>query len=96
MARPLLVTGSTPANGKVSSVADGWPLEAAPTSSDLLDLNSATTDELVALPGIGARKAKVIVDRCASRGPFQSIAELAELHGFGPKLVAALADHVRV
>ena len=94
-ARPLLVTDDRPEPGPAPDVADGWPLQVAPMS-DRLDLNAATAGDLVALPGVGACKAKVIVDRRTERGPFGSVAELAELRGFGPKLVAALADHVRV
>jgi len=95
LSRPRLVTGSGVASGEDSSAADGWPLD-IDRMSDLLDLNAATAAELIALPGIGARKAKVIVDRRAAHGPFRSVDELTALHGFGPKLVAALADYLRV
>ena len=93
--RPMLVTESAPAEAAASAAADGWPLDGGP-SPRALDLNAATADELVCLPGVGLRKAKVIVDRRARRGPFRSVEELADLTGFGPKLVASLAEHVRV
>ena len=41
-----------------------------------LNLNTATKDELVALPGIGPAKAQAILDYRSAHGPFKAIEEL--------------------
>ena len=48
-----------------------------------LDLNSATAEDLDALPGIGPMLAKRIIDYRQSRGPFRKIEDLQEVSGIG-------------
>ena len=61
----------------------------------LLDLNSATVDELSKLPGIGAKKAQAIVTQ-RQRRPFRRTAELLKIRGIGPKMYARLKPLVKV
>jgi len=66
---------------------------AAPAA--LVNVNTASIEELVKLPGIGPSKAKAIV---ASRreGPFATVEDLARVRGIGPKTVAKLKALVTV
>lgn len=59
-----------------------------------LDLNSASAEELDSLPGIGPVKAKAIVDYRTSIGRFQSLEQLMEVKGIGPKIFAGLLPTV--
>ena len=64
--------------------------------SGLVNLNTATADQLESLPGIGAATAqKIITDRSAN-GPFDSVADLARVAGIGEKKVSALEGLVCV
>ena len=62
----------------------------------LVDLNTATADELDALPGIGPATAAAIIDHRQRNGPFTSVDELADVRGIGDAKLAELRDLVRV
>ena len=53
-------------------------------SPDALDLNTATLEQLQALPAIGPVRARNILDYRAQNGSFQSPEELAAVEDIGP------------
>jgi competence ComEA-like helix-hairpin-helix protein len=62
----------------------------SPTAG-LIDINSASADQLMALPGIGASKAALIVASRGQQGPFASCQDLQRVNGIGAKTVENLA-----
>ncbi|AVP98301.1 topoisomerase [Ahniella affigens] len=52
-----------------------------------ININTASTTELETLNGVGAAKAKAIVEYREKHGPFKSVDQLAEVKGIGEKLV---------
>ena len=62
----------------------------------VVDLNSATAAEVDALKGVGAAKAKAIIDYRDKNGPFKSVDELAKVKGFGAKTVDKLRPELTV
>ena len=57
-----------------------------------VDVNHATTDELIALPGIGPALAARIIAYREEHGPFGSLEELEHVQGIGPQTVKGLAE----
>ncbi|HEY1325910.1 MAG TPA: helix-hairpin-helix domain-containing protein [Casimicrobiaceae bacterium] len=61
-----------------------------------VNLNTATKDELVALPGIGPAKAQAILDYRAQHGGFKSVEELKDVKGIGAKRFEKLKAELTV
>jgi competence protein ComEA len=77
------------------SGAAAAPLSTAGSSpSAPLDLNTATAEQLDALPGIGPVTAQKILDYRQAHGPFHSVAELEGVPGIGPGRLAQLKGRV--
>jgi competence protein ComEA len=57
-----------------------------------VDVNHASAEELIALPGIGPALAARIIAYREEHGPFASLDELERVQGIGPQTVKGLAD----
>ncbi|ABG41704.1 competence protein ComEA helix-hairpin-helix repeat protein [Paraglaciecola sp. T6c] len=64
--------------------------------SQKINLNTATAEQLVTLPGIGKKKAAAIIAYRDKSGKFAKISDLTNVKGIGKKMVAKLAAHVQV
>lgn len=62
----------------------------------LVDLNTATVDELDTLPEVGPVTAQAILDYRTQHGGFGSVDELLDIEGIGEKTLAKIAPHVTV
>ena len=61
-----------------------------------VNLNTASKEELVALPGIGPAKAQAILDYRKSHGAFKAVEELKDVKGIGAKRYEKLKSEVTV
>ncbi|MGF1580928.1 MAG: ComEA family DNA-binding protein [Gemmataceae bacterium] len=57
-----------------------------------VDINKAPEGELMQIPGIGPKKAKAIARYREEKGPFQSLKELTNISGIGPKTLHRLRE----
>ncbi len=105
-----IVVGLAPAPGQPkalgSAVASG-PMPTSRTAApgpgsskakpgEVLDLNTATAEQLDALPGVGPVTAAAIVAWRQSNGKFTSVDQLADVDGIGPARLDKLRALVRV
>lgn len=82
---PAPPTGGTPASSGGDAASGG-----------LVNLNTATPEQLEELPGIGPVLAEAILTERDRRGGFESVLELRDVRGIGEKRFADLADLVTV
>jgi competence protein ComEA len=62
----------------------------------LVNVNTATLDELETLPGIGEVLGQRIIDYREQHGPFQSVEDLLNVSGIGDSRLADIKPHVTV
>ncbi|QDS34951.1 helix-hairpin-helix domain-containing protein [Brevibacillus brevis] len=91
-----------PAKGTTAPVSTSIGLVQSATSgsttgaSSAINLNTATVEELMSLPGIGEARAKAIVDYRTKQGPFRSADDLKQIEGIGEKMFARIKDRLVV
>lgn len=61
-----------------------------------VNVNTATAEELMTLPGIGQAKAQAILAYRTEKSPFRSPEELKNISGIGEKMYERLKDQIRV
>lgn len=73
------------------------PTATAPTDGGaLIDLNSATAEQLDVLPGIGPATAAAIVAHREEHGPFTAVDSLIDVRGIGEAKLEGLSDLVSI
>lgn len=81
----------TEAQGPTGGVGGG-----SAVTGGLIDLNTATREQLDTLPRVGPAMADRIIEWRETNGRFTSIDDLQSVPGIGDKMIAALRDLVRV
>ncbi|MEO6884793.1 MAG: ComEA family DNA-binding protein [Jatrophihabitantaceae bacterium] len=87
-----------PGPGTVSTAVEGGTGSGTGSAGEgaPVDLNSATTDQLQTLPGVGPVLAQHILDWRTAHGTFTTVEQLQEVSGIGPAKFAALRGRVSI
>ena len=64
--------------------------------AERININTASVDDLMSLPGIGQSTAEKIVQYRKEKGLFSSIAQLTNVSGIGEKKLADIIDLITV
>lgn len=84
------VAGAAPADGSsAATTADS-------DNGGLININTATQEELETLPSIGEVRAQAIITYREEHGGFRTTDELMEVSGIGEKIFADISPHITV
>lgn len=72
--------------------------DAAPAASNagVVNINTASADQLELLPRIGEKAAKRIIDYRTQHGPFKKTSDLMQVKGVGAKTFELLSPYIAV
>jgi comEA protein len=68
----------------------------APASTEKINLNSATVEQLQSLPGIGPAIAKTIIEHRTKAGKFNRVEEIMKVKGIGEKKFQKIKDRLTI
>jgi len=90
--------GKAPQSESAASprISDSYGAVTLRSAGTLVDLNSASEADLIALPGIGPARARSILAYRREKGPFAVVSELGRVPGFSQVLVTRLTPLVTV
>ena len=91
-----IVVGRSGGAGPVSAIGSGNGGSSGSGAAAIVNVNTATLDQLEALPGIGPALARRIIDYRTQHGPFQSVNDLLNVSGMGDKRLADMKSQVTV
>ncbi len=74
----------------------GTPLESQPQTIFPININTATLEQLIELPGIGEVKAQAIIDYRNANGPFTNPEQIMNVRGIGQATYEAIKDLITV
>lgn len=87
---------TVPTLGETPSTNENTATPTNDATASLININTATIDQLQDLPNIGEVRAKAIINYREEHGGFKSIEELKEVSGIGEKTFERLASSVTV
>ena len=79
---------------KAATETTAKPVTAA--AAAMVNVNTATVDQLTTIKGLGPKKAQAIVDYRKDNGAFKSVEDLKKVPGISEKLFASIQPQVTV
>ena len=89
-------TSAPPPSAKATTIGTARTTPSAIGTTAKLNINTASIDELEALPAIGPTIAQRIIDDRTANGPYKQIEDLARVRGISARTVNELRDRITV
>ena len=83
-------------NTKNDAIVEVEPNLSNNNQTTLLNINTATLEQLMTLPGIGESKAKEIINYREINNGFKSIDEIKAVNGIGDSTFAKIKDYITI
>ena len=83
-------------NNNIEDNTDVNNIEATTNTSNMVNINSATLEELKTLNGVGDAKANGIIEYREKNGGFTSIDQIKEVDGIGEKMFEKIKDKIEL
>jgi competence protein ComEA len=83
-----------PASSNNSTTGVSASRTAVPTGEDKVNINTATLQQLMTLPGIGETRAQAILAYREKHGSFRTPEQLKQVGGIGDKMFERLKNHI--
>lgn len=80
----------------IGEAEEEMPLTSVESSKDTVNINKATEEELMTIPGIGPAKAAAIIEHREKEGKFQTKEDIMQVSGIGEKTFENIADLIDV
>jgi competence protein ComEA len=94
---PSLSAQAKPASTRAPAAAAASPIaSAAPAVSGVLNLNTASVEELTRLPGVGPSRAQAIIELRKRLNGFKTLEDLMKVRGIGRKTFRKLEPMLRL
>ena len=90
------VIGRTQRSAVISLPSEQISQPSAVAEHGKIDLNAATKEELMTLPGVGAKTADAILKYRADVGGIVTAEELTSIKGFGEKKLEAILPYITI
>src|SRR5262245_47739175 len=84
----VVVLGAVPAHGQTPAA----PAVASATQG-VVNINTATAEELELLPGVGPARARAILEYRKAQGEFKQVDDLRQVAGIGDRALEQLRPH---
>ena len=90
------LSSSAGGDGTQNGSAAGASAESTGQADSRINLNTATKEQLMTLPGIGESRAEAIIEYRTSSGGFSSIEDIQNISGIKEKAFAKIKDYIEV
>ncbi len=96
MQRMMLAVALVTVLGGGAVMAEQAPAPGQATTQSLIDVNTATAEQLQTLPGVGPRTAERIIEYRRDNGGFKKVEDLMNVRGIGERSFLELRPLVTV
>jgi competence protein ComEA len=90
----LLLSGVCLTTSVNLAMADTTKSEISQKHMSKVNLNTASLEQLVSLPGVGKKRAAAIIEYRAKHGKFKSVNDLVNVKGVGKKMLQKLKNQI--